>query len=517
MKNKALAIKVLPFLLILALLIPVNMGASWDIEPTFQSETNKLEAVSNVLQSIDKRINEILADSSNKNTSNPKGTRGKLLAISKQLQVLDGRVENVLSTLPTERESLPIQLEIVVEKVSEDAVNIADSARQRCKISLDDLSVLMALDEVETSATQISRVVRSYLDVLWDKDIPVRFVLVESCLPCAESCDPYVDWDSILASVHGLNEAFGAADLHFSIKSVERHYLYNFADETVIVDSTIEYSVAIEELGQVLPITNEDPSFDRAAVNWVQYMSTVFSDPTELLVWIFSNDSIVSRQMDGKSWASFPDGGRYVIISARNIYNPDRPPDQPALSPYHLTHEVGHFFGLPHPWEQPGGKHPEEDRQVDWADLWDLCFCRGEQGFPLFFSSREQALSEDCQLEPIERPDPPNCLINNRFGPDDSDMEATVVYNTYHSGDSELNGLSFDLGTPENPPDSFAWGLNAMGYWSRYKAHLWTPGRFSVSQLNLIRGHAYNSVPIVANYSPYDVWSQRDLLGNQSK
>jgi len=521
MKIKAFAFKLLPFVVILALLIPTTGNASSHTEPTFQSETNKLEAVSNVLQSIDKRMEGILENSSKQKTPNPKGTRGKLLAISNELQVLNGRVEDVLSTLPGERASLPHQVEEAVEKVGENAVHIADLARLGFEEPPDNLGVLLALDEVGASATLISRIVRGYVQVLWDKVIPVRFVLVENCYPWAEACHPHVGWHYILASVHGLNEAFGAADLHFSVKSVERYRLYHFAHETFPADSTVESSDAINELGQVFPILGNVPPSDRTAVQWVQYMSTVFSDPYELLVWVFGHDSIVSRQIGHHSVASFPEGGRFVIISARNIYDPTRPPQQPALSPYHLTHEVGHFFGLPHPWDQPGGKHPEENRQVDWADLWDLCFCRGELGFPVFFSSRGQALSEDCNLEPIECPDPPNCLINNRYGADDNDMEATVVHNTYHSADPAFKGLSFDLGTPENPPTdliglhpySFAWGLNVMGYWSRYNAHIWTPGRFSASLLDLIRGHAYTSVPIVANYDPYVLWSQRDLLG----
>lgn len=524
MKIKALAFKLLPFVVILTLLIPATGNASSHTEPTFQSETNKLEAVCNVLQSIYKRIEEILENSSKQKTPNPKGTRGKLLAISNELQVLNGRVEDVLSALPQERASLLHLVEEAVEKVSEDAVHIADLTRLGFEDPPDDLGVLLALDEVGASATQIFGIVRGYLRVLWDKVIPVRFVLVENCFPWGKACNPHVGWDSILASVHRLNEAFSPTDLHFSVKSVERYYLYHFAHETFPADSTVDSSDARDELGQVFPIYGYVPPSDWTALRWVEYMSTVFSDPYELLVWVFGHDSVVSRQMGHKSFASFPDGGRYVIISARNIYDPYRPTNenQPVLSPYHLTHEVGHFFGLPHTWNQPGGKHPEENRQVDWADLWDLCFCWGDLGFPVFFSSREDALSEDCLLQSIECPDPPNCLINNRQGLDDSDMEATLGYNTYHSGDSALKGLSFDLGTPENPPAdliglypySFAWGLNAMGYWSRYNAHIWTPGRFSASQLDLIRGHAYNSVPIVADYSPYDVWSQRDLLGN---
>ena len=93
-------------------------------------------------------------------------------------------------------------------------------------------------------------------------------------------------------------------------------------------------------------------------------------------------------------------------------------------------------------------------------------------------------------------------------------MQCYVLGTNYYSGHGLLKGFSFFEDAPENPPDSFAWGLNVMGYYSRYNAHLWTPGRFSESQIEMIRGHAHYSVPIVVNYAPFtDLTSQRDLLG----
>ena len=204
-------------------------------------------------------------------------------------------------------------------------------------------------------------------------------------------------------------------------------------------------------------------------------------------------------------------------------------PDQPALSPYHLAHEVGHFFGLFHPWDTPGGRHPVEIRDVDWADLWDLSYCHGDLGFPLFFTSRADALANQCTMEPIEDhycpcgeyddsdnctcPVPPNCSVDNRYGADDSDMHCVIGYGNYYSDDPALKGLSFYLNEPELPPDSFAYGLNVMGYYSRYNAHLWTPGRFSSSQIEIISGHANNSVPIVVDYGVPGLLSDRDKLG----
>jgi hypothetical protein len=178
---------------------------------------------------------------------------------------------------------------------------------------------------------------------------------------------------------------------------------------------------------------------------------------------------------------------------------------------------VGHFFGVRHTWRGPTGTNPYTGTPVVWPDLWDLAYCPGDLGFPLYFGSRESAAAADCSFQVIETWDPSNCLIDNRYGADDSDMECFVQASLFYSGHPLLKGLSFDLGMAENPPHSFAWGLNVMGYYSRYNAHLWTPGRFSASQLNLIEGHSQNSVPIPdaeGFYLPYvNLWSQRDLLG----
>jgi hypothetical protein len=109
--------------------------------------------------------------------------------------------------------------------------------------------------------------------------------------------------------------------------------------------------------------------------------------------------------------------------------------------------------------------------------------------------------------------------VNNRYGTSNSEMECLVNdYYYYFTGDNALKGLSFDLGTVENPWVSFAYGLNVMGYYSRYNAHLWTPGRFSASQLELMKGHTQNDVPIADTggfYLPFvNLCSERSQLGN---
>lgn len=490
---------------------------------------NQVGAVCNALSSIDMRLEMVLMKHSKMPAQ--QGIIGRLDGMANQLEVLDKKAMKLLSRLSKEAKSTQYQTEESIETVGEISVHIADLARVGFPEPPDNLIVMEKLGGIKTLAEKITRRVHVYVAALWDKVIPIRFVQVLKCDPGV--CDPPLDYGPLLAAVGGANEAFGEAGLHFVIKSVEQYYLYPFAHGTFPIDSTLDWYHAKTEFEQVFPISDPpDIPPDRHANEWVRYMSTVFSDPTELLVWIFGYDSLVSRQEGHHSLSSFPNGGRHLIISAQNIYDPDRPKlpnPQPALSPYNLAHELGHFFGVRHVWAIPTGINPYTGAAVDWPDLWDLIYCPGDLlPYPIYFSSKDDVVHADCFFQLIQNREPPNCLVNNRYGSDDSDMECLIeiegIQNSFYSGDPLMKGLSFNLGAIEDPPTdveddtySFSWGLNVMGYYGYYNAHLWTPGRFSASQLDLIRGHAYNNVPITEDadfYFPFsDLWSQRNLLG----
>ena len=512
------------FIFISLVVLPPNIASAG---PKHQAKVNKINAIGHVLDSIERRLERELNRFDGENPA-PKGVEGKFRAMANQLMAQERKLTKVLNSIPEERMPIINGLEEGLEYVGQRAVRIVAHAQVGSQVAIDD-NVLDAIYKLKDAAKFIVDISQTYFKVLWDRVIPLRFVQVLNCAPFLQSCQPHLDWDSIDASVDGLNEALHEIGLHFWIRSVERYYMYHFAHHAFPVGTSIEWADAKNEIEQVFPVmTLNDWPYPRRTHEWIRYMSTIFSDPGELLVWVFGHDSLVSREMEHHSASTFPNGGRTVIMSARNVYNPDRPPEQPALSPYHLTHELGHFFGIRHVWDGPTGINPYTQQPITWPDLWDIIYCPGDLGFPVAFSSRQSVENADCSIENIENWDPMNCHVDNRYGIDDSEMYCTVPFpggSDYYSGTPLLKGMSFPTGLPEDPPDdsydetySFAWGLNVMGYYSRYNAHLWTPGRFSESQLYLIKGHTLHDVPIADSsgfYLPFqNLWSGRSQLGN---
>ena len=153
------------------------------------------------------------------------------------------------------------------------------------------------MSELKATAKNIVHIVNVHFDFVWDKVIPLRFVQVLNCYPFMQSCQPHLDWDSIDASVDSLNEAFLGIRLRFFIKSVESYHMYHFANVGLAKGETFYWYDIKDEIEQVFPIQNPNPlPSDRRANEWIAYMSTIFSDSTELLVWVFGRDSLVSRE-----------------------------------------------------------------------------------------------------------------------------------------------------------------------------------------------------------------------------
>lgn len=517
------------FFIALTLALPVYAG----LEPTpFQPQINKLEAAEKVLTSAYQKLDRTLLNAGSK--SKPRALRGKLKSIRNRIRTAERKVDKAIVQLSRKTTAVPVELREAISRVGQLSVRISSRAALGFEVQPDSLIVEAPLDRVKSVAERIADQTKGVLEVLWAKVIPVRFVMVHNCFPELDSCEDHFDWDSTLAAVRGMNEAFAPAEIHFAISSVERYFMYELANEFFPIGTELDYYPVAAEVSLAIDpnaIPGDPPlgiPVSKTADSWIKYFSTLYSDPSELLIWVFGRESLVSREIDHHSVSSYPDGGRFVIISAQNIFTPGR---NPELSPYHLAHEVGHFFGLPHPW-QLGVTNPSGDGPISWADLWDLSYCTSLFA-PEFFGSKDEAVNADCELTPIEYhpcpcgeyndankctcPVSPNCRVDNRDGTGNSEMECTLNDDlfVYYSPYEELKGLSFDLATTDSFPDSFAYGLNVMGYYSRYNAHLWTPGRLSASQIDVVKGHAQSSVPILVNYGVEGLMSLRNRLGEK--
>lgn len=520
----------------------------WSVSPVFaaplltriQPLTNPLEDAANELLSIDRQLEQLLSDSANSRLGYIDLELWGIVAELGEINqiVVQAAYDLSRSGLNASEEDR-VRIAIIQERIE----NIGHLAEQGAEIFSRDWMAQYLLEEINFYARDTSALINYLSWRFLYKVIPLRIVQVQGCDPRQFGCNAFIDRDSLMSVVDALNDAYAPAGLKFWLKSNERYQMSFFTSLGIPEGFKMSWTTAKNELDQVFKIKSatRGSSMYKKASSWVHHMSTLYSDPSELLVWMFDSDSLVGRQQ-GASMAKYPWSGRSIVVTAQNVFNPNRPASgQPALSRFHLVHEIGHFFGLTHPWVGATGIHPNPARcptsntlgcdSIKWTDYWDLYYCNGKWGIPHSFQSQQDAEDSTCKNpKKIEYhpcpcgnydsnnnctcPVSPNCRVNNRNG-GTSDMECTIDYHTYQSGSSMLKGFSFDLGAADAFPNSFRYALNVMGYYSRFNAHLSMPGRFSKSQLALIRGNALYNIEMNNVYAPLTtpLLSERPALG----
>ena len=346
--------------------------------------------------------------------------------------------------------------------------------------------VLSPLHELKKNIKAFSGWVVSFINAHITKIVPLSFILGHTTYPFQTGGSPFLDYEQLQSNLRALNESFGhrPTGVKFWIKSTEGYRMNIFANESTPCCPVYSWDEVKDELKQIHSLSISDDSSvdgDQRAGDWIRYAVNNYSDRSDLIVWLFDKESLTIRDANNDNGSSsitdYPDNRR-VLMNARNMYNPEGE----VFSPYHLVHELGHFFGLSHVWEPPAGNHPTTGEPLDRTDIWDLVYCLNELGHPYFFSSKSdaQAYDENCTVTDgilnIAKTDAErNCLVDNRgnqypdcFG--DSIMDCTVAGSLFSSGDSALKGLSFPTGDPESCPATLPGGSTP---WATGEALTW--------------------------------------------
>ncbi|MCC6217233.1 MAG: hypothetical protein IT376_20410 [Polyangiaceae bacterium] len=276
-----------------------------------------------------------------------------------------------------------------------------------------------------------------------EKRVPVRFVhLLPGTLP--NPCPSTALYAGILRQITNFNRVFRSGGVQLWLRGVECFTSPTFAEASASIE--VAWSTAYAELGgagRPLPSMPADAwtpsSVVKSEVDWLMATATYHADPDTILVWI--------KQNGNSSVTDRPESGKGVLMYEQPIRN--------SNDPFKLAHELGHYFGLAHPWhlEQPtlgtGYLDPETGAQQTLADWWDLVYkAAATQGAPhQFFSSRTEAAPHTASLLEI-LPDEGGSASCSQQGSPPSSMSCQVgpdpgSKQTHDSADPELRGLAF--------------------------------------------------------------------------
>ena len=541
------------FVSILMVLFIVN-AAGAGVEPSpFKPQLNKINSISNVLESINKRLNYLLGTLGKSTGPSPSGISDQLRSMAYQVRELETRIGEIDATFRNDSVALPTEIKESLATVERLTYGIADSAK--LGFFKEEMAV-SAMHELKATIRAFAGRVAHVVDTPITKIVPLSLIMAQPCDPFQVSaksgtCTPLLDYEHLQYNLNWLNDSYASTGVKFWIKSTEGYEMPVFANTSANCGAIFEWYQIKSEFNEILSLSLPDDISVSAkdAGEWISYLVNNHSDKSDLIVWLFDRDSLTVRSANKdengcgigrSSLTDYPEGHR-VLMNANNMYNPANDPPN-DFSPNHLVHELGHYFGQLHVWETPPLPpfltHPTTGEPSAWSDRWDLAYCLNDLGHPFFFSSKSdaQASSEDCGrnggyrnivMDPITTTTYTgikNCTVGNLINETnpvchgDSVMDCTIASSSFSSYDTALQGLSFPTGDVESCPDlSFAWGVNAMGYWGgAFDAHIWVPGYFSASQSQLIKayvsaGSRSDRAELGTNNDSFIWWANGDL------
>jgi hypothetical protein len=307
--------------------------------------------------------------------------------------------------------------------------------------------------------------------------VPLRFVALthcQGCRECARSCGHAPPQHHLADAVRAASETFAAAGVSFVVASVEQVDAPDWWRHGPQPDPRRWRDVfpqAHRIFPWLVPGAFRNPDETKPADLWLELITAVYGRPEEITVFI--------QQGATRAGTSFPNGGRGVWASDGTF---GAGPDSGFR--YLFAHELGHYFGLRHPFAH-AGTNPVTGAPWRLADRWDLVYRPGsgpDDPHEFFTSRADAARYPDGELRLIETMGPAgsNCQEQAQ-GALVCVLPGKGRYSeTLSSGDEGLQGLSMPLGPAESR--RFRWARNALSY-----GNMAIPRRLSASQIEMVR------------------------------
>lgn len=333
-----------------------------------------------------------------------------------------------------------------------------------------------------------------------ERDVPLRIIApahCEGCAQCNASCSEPRHED-VAESVARANEVFAPAGIRFVFQGVERVESSIYWKHG-IRDRKMTWAEVRDDLRRIYPWVPpnawSDPNEVKTSERWLEVVTAVYGRAHEITVF-------AQHGGGNRGETHFPNGGRGIwVMHGIFGHGPGRGRHPKLDSLYLFSHELGHYFGLRHPFAHHG-TNPVTGAPWRLADRWDLVYHPGSSPSDphVFFDSRAAAARyPDAELRLIEtfQDHTSNCT-EERDGAISCVLEGQDGYSeTHRSGDPALKGHSFPLGGRGR----YRWGRNALSY-----GDMEIPRRLSASQIELLR--VFLRHPIDVGPKALDRWGR---------
>jgi hypothetical protein len=344
-----------------------------------------------------------------------------------------------------------------------------------------------------------------------EKLIPIRFI---NLLPCAPgpSCPDNASYANILKAVQAANEVFKAAGIQFALKSVERYDMPAFydlrgtpnppncgsppdppcAEDTCVGGGNGDERPWLDVRAQLQKVftipDNAWANLNKTSKEWLRAAETVYGLDEELIVFV--------PQYACGVWAWFPYLGKGLVYTGGTM-----------VQSYKFAHELGHYFGIVHPWDNDTWPDPKTGLAHVRSDEWDLVFKPGvdPQYDPhTFFASKAAAQQYESSLRRIYK--------RGNVGPPGSQVWIDSCARDPLTAEVSCDVADWDLCHPNCWVEHYAGGspvatqikglaqvvgtgnaANVMSYFGNFSAD---PYMFSDSQIELIRRYLRYDVQI---------------------